>query len=161
MHCEDQRHLGLFLGYVPALAYGSCRVSDQGTTLRASDLHNAWATILNPFFEIRVPSMSHSMGLAYCSSIDLYHTVHVDGLATNITRPPTGMTLTVKYKPTTQYILHIFLTITNMLNKNISNETSYMCISWQSWHPKSFSMIDTGIPAFWVKYYTKRDCSLL
>ena len=37
------------LGYVPALAYGSCRVSDQGTTLRASDLHNARATILNPF----------------------------------------------------------------------------------------------------------------
>ena len=30
-------------------AYGSCRVSDQGTTLRASDLHNARATILNPF----------------------------------------------------------------------------------------------------------------
>ena len=41
--------LGLCLGYVPALAYGSCRVSDQGTTLRASDLHNARATILNPF----------------------------------------------------------------------------------------------------------------
>ena len=39
----------LCLGYVPALAYGSCRVSDQGTTLHASDLHNARATILNPF----------------------------------------------------------------------------------------------------------------
>ena len=49
VHCGDQRHLGLCLGYVPALAYGSCRVSDQGTTLRASDLHNARATILNPF----------------------------------------------------------------------------------------------------------------
>ena len=49
MHCGDQRHLGLRIGYVPALAYGSCRVSDQGTTLRASDLHNARATILNPF----------------------------------------------------------------------------------------------------------------
>ena len=49
MHCGDQRHLGLCLGYVPALAYGSCKVSDQGTTLRASDLHNARATILNPF----------------------------------------------------------------------------------------------------------------
>ena len=49
MHYGDQRHLGLCLGYVPALAYGSCRVSDQGTTLRASDLHNARATILNPF----------------------------------------------------------------------------------------------------------------
>ena len=49
MHCGDQRHLGLCLGYVPALAYGSCKVSDQGTTLRASDLHNARSTILNPF----------------------------------------------------------------------------------------------------------------
>ena len=33
----------------PARAVGECRVSDQGTTLRASDLHNARATILNPF----------------------------------------------------------------------------------------------------------------
>ena len=41
--------LGLWLGYVPALAYSSCRVSNQGTTPRASDLYNAWATILNPF----------------------------------------------------------------------------------------------------------------
>ena len=49
MHCGDQRHLGLCLGYVPALAYGSCRVSDKGTNLHASDLHNARATILNPF----------------------------------------------------------------------------------------------------------------
>ena len=49
VHCEDQRHLGLWFGYVPALANGSCRVSDQDTTLRASDLHNARATILNPF----------------------------------------------------------------------------------------------------------------
>ena len=30
----------------------SCRVSDQGTTLRASDLHNAQATILNPFIKM-------------------------------------------------------------------------------------------------------------
>ena len=52
MHCGDQRHLGLCPGYVPALAYGTCRVSDQGTTLRASDLHNARATILNPFCKI-------------------------------------------------------------------------------------------------------------
>ena len=33
----------------PALAYGSCRVSDQGKTLSASDLNNARATILIPF----------------------------------------------------------------------------------------------------------------
>ena len=45
----SQSHLLNPIGYVPALAYGSCRVSDQGTTLRASDLHNARATILNPF----------------------------------------------------------------------------------------------------------------
>ena len=44
--------LRLCLGYVPALAYGSCRVSGQDTTLRASDLHNARATILNPFNKI-------------------------------------------------------------------------------------------------------------
>ena len=44
-----ERHLGFCFGYVPAFAYGSCRVSDQGTTLRASDLRNARATILNPF----------------------------------------------------------------------------------------------------------------
>ena len=49
MYCGDQSHVGLCLGYVPALAYGSCGVSDQGTTLRASDLHNARATSLNPF----------------------------------------------------------------------------------------------------------------
>ena len=41
--------LRLCVGYVPALAYGSCRVCDQGTTLRASDIHNARATILDPF----------------------------------------------------------------------------------------------------------------
>ena len=29
-------------------AYGSCRVSDQGTTLRGVDRHNARATILIP-----------------------------------------------------------------------------------------------------------------
>ena len=39
-------------GYVPALAYRSCRVSDQGTTLRASDLHNARATIFNLFYNM-------------------------------------------------------------------------------------------------------------
>ena len=52
VHCGDQRHAGLCLGYVPALAFGSCRASDQGTTLRASDLHNARANILNPFYNM-------------------------------------------------------------------------------------------------------------
>ena len=41
----------------PARAVGSCRVRlvqgrSQGTTLSASDLHNARATILNPFYKI-------------------------------------------------------------------------------------------------------------
>ena len=54
VHCGDQRHLGLFFYYVPALACGSCRVSDQGTTLRALDFHKTWATILNPFNKVRV-----------------------------------------------------------------------------------------------------------
>ena len=49
VHCGDQRHLGMCLGYVPALTYCSYRVSDQGTVLRASDLYNARAPILNSF----------------------------------------------------------------------------------------------------------------
>ena len=49
VHYRDQRHTVFCLGYVPALAYDSCRVSDQGTTLRASDLHNTRTSILNPF----------------------------------------------------------------------------------------------------------------
>ena len=48
VHCSDQRHLGLCFCYVAALAYGSCRVSDQGTTLGASNLHNSLAPIINP-----------------------------------------------------------------------------------------------------------------
>ena len=32
-----------------AHSYSSCRVSNQGTTLRASDLHNPCGTILNHF----------------------------------------------------------------------------------------------------------------
>ena len=35
-------------------AYSSCRVSNQGTTLRASDLHNARVTNLNPFIKPKV-----------------------------------------------------------------------------------------------------------
>ena len=72
MHCGDQRHLGLCLGYVPALAYGSCRVSDQGTTLRASDLHNARSTILNPFIKAlstRNTSLGQRCGIHCVTSI--------------------------------------------------------------------------------------------
>ena len=39
--------------------YGSCRVSDQGTTLRASDLHNARATILNTFIPTWISNYIH------------------------------------------------------------------------------------------------------
>ena len=70
MHCGDQRHLGLCLGFVPALAYGSCRVSDQGTTLRASDLHNARATILNPFNNHEI----HDIGARSHDSLHLFPT---------------------------------------------------------------------------------------
>ena len=72
MHCGDQRHLGLCLGYVPALAYGSCRVSDQGTTLRASDLHNARATILNPFNN----AVFENMGFAPSIVVDRAFQLH-------------------------------------------------------------------------------------
>ena len=38
-----------------ALDYGSCKVSDQGTTLSASDLNNARATILVPLISTHIP----------------------------------------------------------------------------------------------------------
>ena len=34
---------------IPFSSVGSCRVSNQGTTLHGSDLHRALAAILNPF----------------------------------------------------------------------------------------------------------------
>ena len=56
MHYGDKSHSGLCLGYVPALAYGSCRVSGQGTSLCAFDLHNAfliyWNKYLKTYHEI-------------------------------------------------------------------------------------------------------------
>ena len=73
MHCGDQRHLGLCLGYVPALAYGSCRVSDQGTTLRASNLHNARTTILNPFINAL---WAHRFSLDTREQISLHYVLH-------------------------------------------------------------------------------------
>ena len=64
MHCE---------------AYGSCRVSEQGTTLRASDLHNARATILNPFNNVpelfnsyfRCDSDNHNYNTRSAQSFDI------------------------------------------------------------------------------------------
>ena len=48
VHCSDQGHLGLCFSYAPALAYGSCRASDESTTLGTSNLHNSLAPIINP-----------------------------------------------------------------------------------------------------------------
>ena len=45
MHCGDQRHEGLCLGRSPWTSCRRVQGRSQGTTLRASDLHNALCTI--------------------------------------------------------------------------------------------------------------------
>ena len=52
MHCGDQRHAGLCLGRSPCTSRRRVQGRSQGTTLSASDLHNAGATILNPFYNM-------------------------------------------------------------------------------------------------------------
>ena len=52
MHCGDQRHAGLCLGWRPCTSHRRVQGCSQGTTLSASDLHNAQATILNPFYNM-------------------------------------------------------------------------------------------------------------
>ena len=59
----------------PALAYGICSVSDQGTTMCASDLHISRASILNPFNYIPISNITlckngrpHS-GLVLCDLV--------------------------------------------------------------------------------------------
>ena len=52
MHCGDQRHAGLCLGQRPCTSRRRVQGRSQGTTLSASDLHNARATILNPFYNM-------------------------------------------------------------------------------------------------------------
>ena len=52
VHCGDQRHAGLCLGRRPCTSRRRVQGRSQGTTLRASDLHNARATILNPFYNM-------------------------------------------------------------------------------------------------------------
>ena len=52
MHCGDQRHAGLCLGRRPCTSRRRVQGHSQGTTLSASDLHNARATILNPFYNM-------------------------------------------------------------------------------------------------------------
>ena len=51
LHCGDQRHAGLCLGRRPS-SRRRVQGRSQGTTLSASDLHNARATILNPFYNM-------------------------------------------------------------------------------------------------------------
>ena len=50
MHCGYQRHAGLCLGRRPCTSRRRVQGRSQGTTLSASDIHNARATILNPFY---------------------------------------------------------------------------------------------------------------
>ena len=52
MHCEDQRHAGLCLGQRPCTSRRLVQGRSQGTTRSASDLHNARATILTPFYNM-------------------------------------------------------------------------------------------------------------
>ena len=47
--CFNHRYLRLCLDYVPSLAYGLWRVSNQSTILHALDFHNAWPPIHNLF----------------------------------------------------------------------------------------------------------------
>ena len=48
----DQRHAGLRFGRRPCTRCRRVQGRSQGTTLSASDLHNARATILNPFYNM-------------------------------------------------------------------------------------------------------------
>ena len=50
--CGDQRHAGSCLGRRPCTSRRRVQGCSQGTTLSASDLHNARATILNPFYNM-------------------------------------------------------------------------------------------------------------
>ena len=52
VHCGDQRHAGFCLGWRPCMSRSGVQGHNQGTTLSASDLHNARATILNPFYNM-------------------------------------------------------------------------------------------------------------
>ena len=52
MHCGDQRHAGLCLGRRPCTSRRRVQGRSQSTTLSASDLHNARATIVNPFYNM-------------------------------------------------------------------------------------------------------------
>ena len=53
MHCRDQRHAGLCLGRRPCTSRRRVQGRSQGTPISASGLHNARATILNPFYNMK------------------------------------------------------------------------------------------------------------
>ena len=72
---EDQRHLRLCLGYVPALAYGSCRVSNQSTALRASNLWKNWGVSTHTHTHIHRPPTDPDdpkKGLLYLSTLSIF-----------------------------------------------------------------------------------------
>ena len=73
MHCGDQRHAGLCLGRRPCTSRRRVQGRSQGTTLRASDLHNARATILNPFINISVRASTKSSKYWKCSWISCWY----------------------------------------------------------------------------------------
>ena len=52
MHCGDQKHAWLCLGRRPCTSRRRVQGRSQGTTLSTSDLHNARASILNPFYNM-------------------------------------------------------------------------------------------------------------
>ena len=53
MHCGDQRLAGMCLGWGLCKSRRLMSGRSQGTTLSASDLHNARATILNPLYHMK------------------------------------------------------------------------------------------------------------
>ena len=52
MHCGYQRLAGMCLGWRLCTSHMLVQGRSQGITLSASDLHNKWATILNPFYNM-------------------------------------------------------------------------------------------------------------
>ena len=52
MHCGDQRQTALWLGRRLSTRHNRVQGRSQGTTLSASDLHNARANILNSFYNM-------------------------------------------------------------------------------------------------------------
>ena len=49
---EIEKHAGLCLGRRPCTSHNRVQGRSEGTTPSASDLHNAWTTILNPLYNM-------------------------------------------------------------------------------------------------------------